>query len=198
MASIDDKQLAVARIYARALLDLAEEAGTVGEVLAELQAVLAQAETDAEFGDFLANPLIEPGLRRQSLEKILRGQISDLTVDALQVINRKGRLALLPAVVEAFRAEHREREGLVEVRVTSAVPLGQALRERLSKAIDRHTGQRGELVESVDPDILGGLVVRVGDEKIDTSVARELDKLSRVLAERASQEILSDKAYTTE
>lgn len=191
----DDRELAVAKVYSQAILELAVEAGSSEEVLAELEALLGQAEADADLARFFENPLLETAARRESLETMFRGRLSDLTVDALQVINQKGRLSLLPAIIATYREALRERQGLVEVEVTSAVPLSEELRRRLEGAIDRHTGKKSILVETVDPDIVGGLVVRVGDDKIDTSVARELDKLSSALSERASQEILTGKAY---
>lgn len=196
MANFNDRELAVAKVYARAMLDLAQQSESSAEVLEELDAILAQAEASEELSDFLSNPVLDIGARRESLEVIFRGRVSDMTLDSIQVINRKGRLQLLPVIAEAYRAELRERQGLVEVHVTSAVPLPEAQRQRLLAAIDRQTGKKSQIVETVDPDILGGLVVRVGDDKIDTSVARELDKLSAALAERASKEILAGKAYT--
>ena len=194
MAS-DDKERAIAQVYARSLLDLAQDSGEVQAVAEELDELLAYGERDEEFMHFLTNPLTEPARRRQSLEKIFRGKMSDLTLDGLQVINRKGRMELLPAIVRAYKDERRKREGWVEVEVVSAVPLTDALRERLRQAVDRRTGKKSEIKEVVDPSILGGLVVRVEDEKIDTSVARELAVLSARLSGRASAEILSGKDY---
>lgn len=194
MAS-DDKERAIAQVYARSILDLAQEAGEVETVADELQELIDYAEKQEEFGSFLTNPLTEPARRRGSLETLFRGRMSDLTLDALQVINRKGRMELLPAIVQAYKDERRKREGWVEVEVVSAVPLTDALRERLRQAVDRRTGRKSEIKEVVDPSILGGLVVRMEDEKIDTSVARELAVLSERLSRRASAEILSGKDY---
>ncbi len=198
MPKFNDKELAVARLYARSILDLASRQGSEEATLGELAELADLARESRDFGRLLRDPLLGTEAVGRTLETLFRGKLSDLTVDALQVMRRKGRLALVPEVAETFRREHQAARGIVDVHVVSAVPLSPALKERLAAAVDRHTGRRSHLVETVDPDILGGLVVRVGDEKIDTSVARELSRLGGALLARASSEILSGKAYTAE
>lgn len=198
MPRIDEKQMALARVYARAVVELAEEREETDRVLAELAELASYLDAHPELADFLASPLVRTTERRELLEKLFRGRAGDLLVDALQVMNRKGRLALLPAVAEAFRQEVRDLQGLTDVHVASAVALPAGLKERLLEAISRLTGKKPQLVEVVDPRLLGGLVLLMGDEKIDGSVARELEKVGERLRRRASEEILSGKSYTLE
>src|SRR5688572_16575 len=137
MASSDEQQRTLARIYARAIFDLAEDQGAGDALLEELAAVARLAERDPAFADFLGSPLVDRDDRRATLERIFRGTASDLLADTLQVLNRKGRLALLPAIGRAYRGELRERRGLVDVKVRTAAPLPPALRERLAAALVR-------------------------------------------------------------
>jgi len=198
MASLDDKHLAVARIYSLALLDLAEQqkiADSVGEELQELARYVGQNQ---EFADFLGSPLIDAEERRVAIEKILRGRVSDLLVDALQVVNRKERMILLPAIAETYRQELRDSRGRVDVFVKTPVALPAGLRDRLRQAVVHFTGREPELVETVDPALLGGMVVQIGDDKIDASVASQLNNLSEALLARASQEIVRGTPYTGE
>lgn len=195
MASLDDKHLAVARVYSRSLLGLAEEQGAgdrVGEELSELARLVAE---DREFADFLGSPLIDAAERQAAIEKIFRGRLSDLLVDALQVVNRKERMLLVPAIAETYRQELRDLRGRVDVLVRTAVELPSGLREKLTAAVGRFTGKTPELVEKVDPGLLGGIVVQVGDDKIDASVASQLKELSEALLRRASQEIVRGTPY---
>jgi F-type H+-transporting ATPase subunit delta len=164
MANDYSREAGVARVYARAMLDLAAAQGQEDELLAELAALGEAVAGDPELAAFLASPLVSGEARAEVLEKVFRRRASDLLVDALEVINRKGRLGLLPAIVEAFRGEYRELRGLVDVRVTSAVPLSQAQRTSLAAALAKLTGKKPELIERVDPSILGGLVVEVAGE----------------------------------
>jgi F-type H+-transporting ATPase subunit delta len=195
MASFDDKQLAVARVYSRALLELAEERGIGDEVGDDLQGLARYVAENPDFADFLASPLIDAKERQAALETILRGRVSDLLVDGLQVVNRKERMLLVPAIAETYRQELRDRRGRVDVLVKTPVVLPAGLREKLAAAVARFTGRQPDLLEKVDPGLLGGMVVQIGDDKIDASVASQLKALSEALLERASQEIVRGTPY---
>jgi F-type H+-transporting ATPase subunit delta len=188
-STMNDTQLAVAGVYSRALLELARETGAEDALLEELAGLAGYLAGHPEVADFFASPLVDAAARRETVEKTFRGRASDLLVDGLQVLNRKGRLDLLPAVAEAYRRQHRELKGIVDVQVRTAVPLSPALRDRLAAAARRFTGREPHLVEEVQPGLLGGLVIQVGDQKIDASIASQLHEISRRLDERGSQEI---------
>lgn len=197
MARVDDRQLALAQLYARALLGLAEERGEDERITEELGELARLFERDPEFAYFMASPLVDDERRRETLETLFRGRASDLLVDALQVLNRKGRLSLLPAVFHAYRSELRERLGLVDVRVRTAAPIPPPLRERLVAALVCFTGgKRPELDEVVDPALLGGLVVELDGKKLDASLAARLRELGAALSRRASEEILKRRSAT--
>jgi len=189
MANVDSREAGVAAVYARAMLELAAAQGQEDELLAELHDLSRTVEDDAELATFLASPLVSGEARAEVLEKVFRRRASDLLVDSLEVINRKGRLGLLPAIAAAYRGEYRELRGLVDVRVTTAVPLNEAQRASLSRAAARFTGKQPQLIERVDPTILGGLVVEVAGEKVDSSLATQLRDVGTALAQRAAQEL---------
>ena len=185
----DDKQMAIAQVYAHAMHDLAQargEAGALGEELADLAAYVAGS---AELATFFSSPLVDAGDRAKSLERLLRGRASDLLVDSLQVINRKERLGALGAIAEAYHLRHQEHLGQVDVRVATALPLSGALRRRLETVLAEHSGRQPQLIEEVDPSLIGGIVLRIDDEKIDASVIHEIGRLRRALRERSEQEI---------
>src|ERR1700676_4797555 len=179
MANVGSRETGVARVYARAMLDL----------LAELQDLGRAIENDAELATFLASPLVSSEARAEVLEKVFRRRASDLLVDSLEVINQHGRLGLLRATPAAYRDEYRDLRGMVDVRVTTAVPLSEAQHASLSKAVAKFTGKQPQLIERVDPSILGGLVVEVAGEKIDSSLATQLHDVGTELAQRAAQEL---------
>lgn len=197
--SVDDRNLGLGRLYAKALLDLAEEQGSADELLDELKDLALYMEGNPELLHVFGSPLVEGTDRAQTLEKVFRGRASDLLVDALQVINRKGRLGSLRAIAEAYRQELRDRRGQVDVHVRTAVPLNEGLRARLSESLAQFTGRKPTLIEKVDPSVIGGLVVEVAGTKIDTSVASRLKGLGAALERRASEEIhRGASAYTSE
>jgi len=188
MAS-DNQNPGLARTYSLAMLELAERRGqaeSLGEELVDLVALLDQ---NPILETFLGSPLVSEAERRQVLEKSFRGQASDLFVDSLQVVNRKGRSGLLRAIAASYRDELRGLRGQVEARVRTALPLSESVRAQVTEAIRRFTGKEPLLVETVDRKLLGGVVIEVGGQKIDTSVATHLRELSDAFLSRASQEI---------
>jgi F-type H+-transporting ATPase subunit delta len=189
--SIDERQLAIARVYAQALLGLADRQREVDEILEQLEQLRSLMEEAPALEDFLGTPLVQEETRKVALEKLFRGQASDLLVDTLQVMNSKGRLGLIQALVVAYREEYEELRGRIDVRVTTAVPLSDSLRQRLRVATSEVTGKEAQLVEEVDQSILGGMILRIGDQKIDTSIAKEIRQLGEQMVERASRELHS-------
>ncbi|HRX85307.1 MAG TPA: ATP synthase F1 subunit delta [Phycisphaerae bacterium] len=195
MATYDHGSQAIADSYAKTLLDLTQAAGTTGAVQEEFRAFAKLMETDAAFAEFMTSQSVDADRRALVLEKHFRGRMNDLLLSTLQVINRKGRTELIPLIFEQYRLAVEEVNNEVDVLVTSAVPLTDALRQRLAETATKVAGKTARLVETVDPAILGGLVVRIGDEKLDASVARHLQRLGNVLHERAVHEIHAGKAF---
>lgn len=195
MARVDERSLALGRVYALAILALAEPQGQGEAVLEELAGLAQLVAGDAELELFFASPLIEEEAREEVIEKTFRGRASDLLIDSLQVINRKGRLGQLRAIAEAYRLEYRSLHGLVDARVRTAVPLSTEMRERLRAAIAHFTGKQPDLAEKVDPTLLGGMIVEVAGKKIDTSVSSRLSQLGAGFDRRASQEIQLGSIY---
>lgn len=195
MAGTGDIEMALARVYGSSMLELAEKQGQADALLEELLALGAYLDKDAGLNAFFMNPTLDEKARERSIEKMFRGRASDLLVNSLQVLNRKGRLALFRRVVEAYRHSHQELRGHAEVFVTTAVPLTADLRAKIVATMAQHTGKVPDLVEKVDETLLGGLVVQIGDEKFDSSVARKLKVLGGSLHERALQEIHSKRTY---
>ncbi|MEM6794238.1 MAG: ATP synthase F1 subunit delta [Acidobacteriota bacterium] len=193
MAKINDEDIAVARVYSRALLALAEEGGKAEEALEELAWLAEYASSDESFRHFVSSPMVDEEARASSIEKMFRGRLSDLLVDTLQVVNAKGRLSLLPAIAETYRQDHQDLRGHVDVQVATAVPLTDEIRARVVETVERFSGRQPALQEVVDPSLIGGIVLRVGDKKIDASVKNEVNKYRKLLLDLADREILGTR-----
>ena len=192
------QEIAIAGVYAQALLALAESQGQADEVLAELQGLGSEIESNEGFAVFLRSPLVDTEERRSSLDRMFRGRMNELLLDTLQVMNNKGRSDLVSALVESYRRQHEELRGQVRVSVQTAVPLTEGLRQQLQQVVSRYTGRTARLQESVDADLIGGIVLQVGDSRIDNSVQKEIRGLKQQLMDRASQEIQSGRTYFEE
>ena len=198
MARVDEKHVAAARVYSRAMLELAENGDQADALLEEMQALVDLLEKHPEFREFLVSPLVETREREAALEKQFRGRFSDLLVNSLQVLNKNGRLGLFETLVEVCRSEYQERHGQIDVHVTAAVPLSDDLRGEIAAAVSRMVGRQPNLIVKMDESLIAGLVLHVGDRKIDTSVARFLRNLRNTLSERASQEIYASRVANAE
>lgn len=194
MANVSDRELSLARVYSRSMLELAEQQGQAEAVLDELLELVKYLDRNPEFEQFLGSPLVEAEDRGRTLERALRGKASDLLVDSLQVVNRKGRLGLLRAIAEGYRVEFRDLRGIADAVVRTAVPLSEPMRARVRDSVARFTGKQPFLIEKVDPSLIGGIVIEVGGQKIDGSVSSRLRELGQALERRASQEIVRSRA----
>ncbi len=195
MAASQDQERTLARVYAEAML--AAAAGAEQAFVDDLEALAGLLDRDPDFEAVLANPLIDAEGKRRLIEKALRGQLGDTLVDGLQVMRKKGRLGLVRELAAAVHEIWLDRQGKVEVRVASAVPLSPQQREALAHAVGQRLGQQPVLVEKVDPGLIGGLVVRARDGKFDSSVARTLARVEAELLERASSDLHAGKSYVT-
>ncbi|MDA8019930.1 MAG: ATP synthase F1 subunit delta [Thermoanaerobaculia bacterium] len=184
-----EKDSGVAQVYAEALHQLAVARGVADDVREELRWLAGQIDEQPELDRFVSSPLIDVGDRAESLDTMFRGKLSDTTVDGLQVINRKGRLAILPAIAAAYADRHRELRGKVDVEVVTATAVSDATRGRIAEALREYTGSEPDLTLRVDPSLIGGIVLRVGDEKADASVKSKIEIVRRLLEDRAAREI---------
>ena len=193
MAKFEHGSITVADSYAETLLSLAlaQDTGIANEVFAEFTDFVGFMKKEPMFGDFIVSPAVDPDNRQATLEKNFRGKISDILLNTLLVINRKGRSELVPLIYEQYRLALEEHNNEVDVDVTSAVDLTDELRDKIKEAAAKISGRTARLREKIDPTILGGLVVQIEDQKLDSSVLRQLKQLSATLTERASQEIHS-------
>lgn len=191
MATQDNQRLAIARVWSAALLDLAASTGQEDALLAELDGLVELLDRQPAFESFLSGPVADDEAKRAVLERALRGKASDLLVDALQVLRRKRRLDILRAVATSYRQGWLARRGRVQVDVITAAPLSDELRRELQRTVDRVSGKTAEISARVDPDLLGGMILRFGDQRFDTSLAAELGRLEHLFLERASRELQS-------
>jgi len=191
----NEQEIAVARIYARSAYALADEQSATASLHDELEEFVKQLDKEPALERFLSSPLVETGERKQMLDRLFEGSMSETLLDTLQVMNKKGRSGLVRALALAYRQEFEDRTGRVTVSVRTAVALTENLRQRLLEATSRFTGREASLLETVDGSLIGGMILLVGDRKIDSSVAKDLRQLETQFLDRASLESRNDNAY---
>ena len=181
----------VARRYARAFLELAAEQGEVAEIDQDLEGASKafQAEGAPLFA-VLANPIFTLQERQAILAEVLpQLGLRPLTRSLLQLILEKGRFSLLHEIAEIYTAYADERAGRARVLVTTAEPLTPQLEAEVRAALEKVTGKEVIMDTRVDPDLIGGMVARVGDKVFDASVHTRLQNIKqRLLGGRAPAE----------
>jgi F-type H+-transporting ATPase subunit delta len=167
--------------YAQGIFEMARAEGHLEDVEDELLAVARALETASELRSSLTDPQLPLEKKQGIIDGLLGGRASSLTVGVIQLLVSQNRASDLPAIataVAAAAAASRDKE-LAEVR--SAVPLDDDTVERIAAALGRATGRTVEVKVVVDPDLIGGVVARVGDTVIDGSIAKRLDSLRQAV-----------------
>ena len=170
----------VDRVYANALFEAAVEQGSlepVGEQLAQL--VEAEGKVP-ELRELLRNPQLDPRARRAALDDVLAGS-DDLLRNFLLVLADKGRAGQLEEIAKEFERLVAEHEGVVHAELTTAVELSDDEAGKLLQQIEQASGRKVEASRSVDPDLIGGIVLQVGSHRLDASVRGRLERLRRQL-----------------
>lgn len=187
MADSFDKQLEVADVYADALFALAREAGKVEEVRSELDELVKLSEMGIGFSGFLSSRALDDDHRAAGLEKMFRGKLSDVVLNTLLVMNDNGRSGLFGALHHAYILRQQAAANQVDAFVTSAVALDDAQKKAVTDTAAQVSGKTPIVHYDVDPSILGGLIVTIGDWRYDNSVSRKLGVVRRRLLERAER-----------
>jgi F-type H+-transporting ATPase subunit delta len=191
----EDDAPELTRNYAEALVNASGD-GEVEAVLDDLDAIVADVlRAQPRFAALLASPSLRAHDKDRILREAFENRAQPTVVRFLRVLNNHGRLTYLPAIVRQARALWDRRQNRRPVTVRSAVPLddGQqaALRDRLAKL----TGATPIVSLEVDPSLIGGLVVQVGDDVYDASVRNRLEQIRRRLTEGKSHEIQSRRDH---
>jgi len=165
-----------ARRYAEAAFEIGLRDGTVDAWRTELDAAAAILE-DKTAARALANPAIALEARVKLVTDVLAKSVSGPVLNLIVLLLRRGRIGALPQVAAEYRRLDNLRQGITAATATTALPLEPAEVKALTTRLEQFTGGRVELDIKVDPSLLGGLVVRVGDRLIDGSVRGRLERL---------------------
>jgi len=173
----------VALSYAQALLDLANEsrsASAIGQELSDLRQVI---DATATFAGVLADPAVGVERREKLIHTVFEGRLSKLLVNFLLVANERGRLGLLAEFAGAYDELLDQQQGTVEVDVTVAQHLDGRQLETVRRQVSAALKRDAAVQEYVDPEMIGGLILRVQDQLIDGSVRAQLAAMRRQLLE---------------
>jgi len=169
----------VAARYAKSLIDLAKEQGKLEAVKQDMEQFIAVLKANYELQAVLKNPIMKQDKKVSILDALFKGKVDPAVAAFFHIMVRKGRAGILYATAQEFIRAYDEVKGIVHVTVLSAVSLSQQNLETLKNVISSELNAQVILKNEVDPALIGGFVVKVGDRQIDTSIAGRLNKLER-------------------
>ena len=170
----------LARPYAEALFQVASARGDAAHTGAELGA-LATVSTDAGLRQFVDNPKTHFDQVRDVINAAMQQPLSGAVGNLLETVLENGRLAVLPEIAAQYRALVNERSGIADAVVYSAFPIDGAVLGEVVAALEKRFGRKLAATVRVDPELIGGVRVVVGDEVLDTSVKARLAQMKAVL-----------------
>jgi F-type H+-transporting ATPase subunit delta len=174
----------IAEVYARALFEVAKEHDVLDRVHEELGQFADALDSDRNLQVFLFSPYFSSEEKKEGITRIV-SDADERLVNFLQLLAERHRMPVLFRIRRAFAARWAEENKLLPVNVTSAVELDEELVKEIGRRIEEQTGRRVELSSNVDPDVLGGLMVRVGNMVLDATVRNRLEQLRKQVARAA-------------
>jgi len=169
----------IASRYAKSLLDLASEQNSLSQVYHDMLLVEAVSKENRELVNLLNSPVVKSDKKEAILSQIFSSNLSKLSNEFLMVIARKGRESYIPSISSAFVSQYRFLTGVTTAYLKSAIVLDEDARKKVRNLLATIGQSSVELVEEIDPELIGGFVLRIGDKQIDTSVKNEILKLKQ-------------------
>jgi F-type H+-transporting ATPase subunit delta len=198
MADNEFQVEAIGAVYAQALINEAKKQNVMGDVTEEVRGIGELWKGNRAFAAFTQNLTIGEDERLGALKKIFAGRVQPLVLQVLESLARRDRLMFLNGFVEAFETILKKMSGHVEVELVSATEMSAAALDRIKQSLaqamaqvgqDAHAANTVDLQVKVDPSLIGGVTVRIGDTLIDGSVATQLGKMEEQLKLRGVSQL---------
>jgi F-type H+-transporting ATPase subunit delta len=167
----------VARRYAEAFFAIAQERNLIDELQVELLEVADTIANNKDLAAFMGHVLIPPKDKREVVAQLFAGKISDVTLNFLNVVIDKRRANYIAAIAEEYKALADQSRNIVKADVVSAKPVTEQEVAELEKTLSAATGKTVKVSMNIDPNLIGGIKVRIGDRIIDASVVKKLELL---------------------
>ena len=174
----------VASRYARSVFNLAIELKKVDKVYADMLLLDQVCKDNRGLVTLLKNPIVRYDFKLRVLHRVFEKHVDELTIRFFNLICRKNRSSILPSVSGVFVQLFHDYKGIVKADISSAVKLSAAIQKDFENIVAKATGKKVELESTVDESLLGGYVLKVGDNQVDNSLKSKLNNLRRELKSR--------------
>lgn len=175
----------IASPYAAALMSIADSQGKVDAIAEDIRGLRQLLQESEELRGFLSNPLIKGEVKKSVLDRAVEG-LDSSTRNFLMLLVDKGRISFLDDICAEYQSLVRQRTGTVLAEVTSAVPLSDEQKESVRQKVLGFSGaNQAELETRTDPDLIGGVIIKVGSQVIDASLRGQLRRIGLKLSPTA-------------
>lgn len=171
----------IANRYAKSLIDIAKEQNAVDQLNEDMKCFIQTAEDSHEFVLMLQSPIIKHDKKLDILVNIFEGKVHAISIAFFKLLAKKSREAALPAIAQAYISLYNELNGLAVAEVISAIPLSDSFKKDLAAKVSTAVNKKVQLEETVNPDLIGGFILRMGDKQIDNSVRTQLSDIKKRL-----------------
>ena len=175
----------IAEVYGRALFEVAAEHDKTDEIREQLGQFADALDQDRDLAIYFFSPYFSTQEKKEGLAKLLDGA-DDALVNFLELLIEKHRMPAIFRIRRYYDSLWEQANKILPVQIATAIPLDAGVAKQLGKQIEQTTGQRIELTQSVDPEILGGIVLRVGNSILDASIRNRLENLRKAVARGAA------------
>jgi F-type H+-transporting ATPase subunit delta len=166
--------------YAKALLELAIEKNLVGQVSNDMNYLAEVSADNRDFELFLSSPVIKTDKKISVFEELF-GQFEEITMLFVKQVAKAGRESLLPGIAASFEMQVKEYKGIVPVQLISATKLNDKTRNMILDKVSASVKGELEIKEIIDESLIGGFIVKMGDQQIDASIASQFNNLKQRL-----------------
>lgn len=177
-------EIQVASRYAKSLIDLAGEQSSVEEVKGDIELFLGTCRANPELQAILKNPIISLDKKANILDGLFSGKVHEMILSFFKIVIRKGRAEILFATAKEFISQYNVLKNIVKATVTSASPLNPENIRQIEEVVKQSTQGEVILTSIVDPKLIGGFILKVGDKQFDTSISSKLNKLRKEFEQR--------------
>jgi len=166
--------------YAKALLDIAQEQHKIDEVAADMNYLKKVNKEAVDFQILLKSPVVN-SQKKIEIFNALFGSFNNVSLMFIELITKNRREGLLAEIADAFEDQLNVLRGIVPVKIISASKLDDGLRKEIIKKIEANVNGTPKIVEEVNPEIIGGFIIKIDDKQFDASISRQLNNLKQRL-----------------
>ena len=167
--------------YAQAVYELAQEQNRLAETEKELVTVAETIHGHSELNTLIYHPRVPAAAKKETIEKVFKAELSGFVQNFLLLLIDKRRERALPAIIKEYQKLANKARNILQAEVTTALPMSEHQEQVLSNKLSKLTGKSVVFKTNIDKDILGGVIIKIGDKRIDGSVARQIKTLGVVL-----------------